>query len=342
MTPVLNVSFLVFLFLMCHHVSAQTKISDINPSERRIKVNPGEIGLGRIDTASFLVNLQKKTDALIFDEKVNLRRRLSIVNEDTLSVVWSPTWRLVEVADQVLIDSIWVTAFEHYALWDNDKINTYDFEPKDFKDTVTVKLYDPYFEANWSAPLEGTEINSDFGLRRWRWHHGTDLKLKVGDPVKAVFDGIVRIRTYERYGYGHYLVLRHKNGLETLYGHLSAMNVDVGQEVKAGEIIGAGGNTGRSTGPHLHFEVRYQGLSVNPNELFDFNIGRIKNDTYTITANSFEHVIKMREAIYHRVRRGENLSVIAKRYGVSIRHITRLNGIRSGSILNIGQRLKIR
>jgi murein DD-endopeptidase MepM/ murein hydrolase activator NlpD len=294
------------------------------------------------DVQLYLKNLQKETDSLIFSGRVDLKKRLSLVNEDTISLVWAPTNRLVEVSEKVLIDSIWVTAFEYYALWDSRKINIYDFNPKDFKDTVTVKLYDPFFGSTWSAPLKETKINSDFGFRRYRWHHGTDLKLNVGDPVYCAFDGIVRIRSYERYGYGYYVVVRHRNGLETLYGHLSRISVEVGQEVRAGEEIGLGGNTGRSTGPHLHFEIRYQGLSINPTELFDFNVGRLKSDTYAITANSFDHVIKMQEAVYHRVRSGENLSVIAKRYGVSVSHITKLNQISTKSILRVGQRLRIR
>lgn len=220
-------------------------------------------------------------------------------------------------------------------------MNSYDFDPREFTDTLSVVLYDPYLGSNWSVPVENTEINSPFGRRWYRWHHGTDLKLAVGDPVKAVFDGIVRVRSYERYGYGHYVVIRHRNGLETLYGHLSKVHVVVGQEIRAGEILGLGGNTGRSTGPHLHFEVRYRGLSIDPTELFDFEIGRIKSPVFMLTATSFEHEIRLREAIYHRVRSGENLSVIARRYGVRMSQITRLNGISTRSILRIGQRLQI-
>lgn len=286
-------------------------------------------------------DLVKATDALIFQESLDLRKRLSLVSEDTSSLIWAPTNNLVEVAEEVLIDSIWITAHEYYGLWDSEKINSYDFDPREFNDTIPVILFDPDYGSNWSAPVTGTKINSDFGKRRYRWHHGTDLKLNVGDPVKAAFDGIVRIRSYERYGYGHYVVIRHRNGLETLYGHLSKVSVEVGEEIRAGEIVGLGGSTGRSTGPHLHFEVRYKGLSINPSEFFDFDIGRIKSSVYTLTSSSFDHEIMLREAIYHRVRSGENLSVIARRYGVRMSQITRLNGISTRSILRIGQRLQI-
>ncbi|MDN3670895.1 M23 family metallopeptidase [Echinicola jeungdonensis] len=313
---------------------------------KKDKKNPIKVPDSRklllFDIEEYMLDLRKGTDSLIYKDHVDLRRRLTLVSEDTLSLVWVPTHHLVQVSEQIQIDSIWVTAFEHYSSWDSQRINSYDFNPKDFKDTIQVKLYDSFFGTNWHSPLEDTKINSEFGFRRYRWHHGTDLDLNRGDPVYSVFDGIVRMRTYDRYGYGYYVVIRHKNGLETLYGHLSKFNVEVGQEIKAGEVIGYGGSTGRSTGPHLHFEVRYQGLSINPTELFDFSIGRLKSNVYTITASSFDHVIKMQQAVYHRVRSGENLSVIARRYGTTVSQITRRNNISSRSILRVGQRLRIR
>lgn len=199
-----------------------------------------------------------------------------------------------------------------------------------------------FFGTDYKMPLETTQITSEFGFRRFRWHHGTDLRLRTGDPIYSVFDGIVRVRSFDRNGYGYYIVVRHKNGLETLYGHMSKLIAEVGQEVKAGDILGLGGSTGRSTGPHLHFEVRYQGLSINPTEMFDFNLGRLRSDVYMITASSFDHVIQTQEAVYHRVRSGENLSTIARRYGVRVSTLTRLNNISTNSILRVGQRLRIR
>ncbi|MBI0400204.1 MAG: peptidoglycan DD-metalloendopeptidase family protein [Cytophagales bacterium] len=293
------------------------------------------------DADQYRNDLEKATDALIFKDGLDLKKRLSLVSENHDAFIWAPTHVMVEVAEKVMIDSIWITAFEHYGSWDSHKINSYDFDPREFKDTIPVTLYNSYYGSGWSAPLEHTKINSDFGRRRYRWHHGIDLKLNTGDPVRSVFDGIVRITSYERYGYGHYVVIRHRNGLETIYGHLSKKEVKVGQEIKAGDIIGLGGSTGRSTGPHLHFEIRYQGLSINPTEIFDFEIGRIKAPIYSITAQSFDHEIKMREAVYHRIRSGDNLSVIARRYGVRVSQITRLNGISTRTILKIGRRLQI-
>lgn len=303
--------------------------------------NPLYRDIRLFDPQKYLQDITRETDSLLYRDYVNLKRRLSIVSEDTLSLIWAPTNQLVQVSEQILIDSIWVTAYEYFSSWDRKKVNIYDFNPKDFKDTVYVKLYDTFFGTDWKLPLDQTQITSEFGFRRYRWHHGTDLKLKIGDPIYSTFDGIVRIRSYDRNGYGYFVVVRHKNGLETLYGHMSKILVDVGQEVKAGDVLGLGGNTGRSTGPHLHFEVRYQGLSINPTEMFDFNVGRLKSDIYMITASSFEHVVKTQESVYHRVRSGETLSSIARRYGVRVSTITRLNGISTNSILRVGQRLRI-
>ena len=293
------------------------------------------------DPQKYLQDLTRETDSLLYKDFVDLKKRLSIVSEDTLSIEWAPTNQLIQVTEQIQIDSIWVTAFEYYSTWDSKNINIYDFDPKDFKDTVYIKLYDRFFGTEWKLPLDETRITSEFGFRRYRWHHGTDLKLNVGDPIYSTFDGIVRIRSYDRNGYGYYVVVRHKNGLETLYGHMSKILVDVGQEIKAGDILGLGGNTGRSTGPHLHYEIRYQGLSINPTEVFDFAAGKIKSEVYMITSSSFDHVVKTQQAIYHRVRSGETLSAIARRYGVRVATLTRLNNISANSVLRVGQRLRV-
>lgn len=323
-------------------VFAQNNSQDKKQPAPEVIPLPDKPDISTFDVQQYLIDLRKGTDSLIFKDQVDLFKRLSPMSEDTLSLIWAPTNQLVEISEQILINSIWVTAYEYYASWDSKKINIYDFDPKNFKDTVQIKLYDSFFGSNWNIPLKDTKINSEFGFRRYRWHHGTDLQLKTGDPVFNTFDGIVRMKSYDRNGYGYYVLVRHRNGLETLYGHLSKIIVEIGQEVRAGEILGLGGSTGRSTGPHLHFEIRYQGLSINPTEIFDFDIGRVKGDVYTITSSSFEHVIQAREAVYHRVRSGQNLSVIARRYGVSINQITRLNNISVRSLLRVGQNLRIR
>ena len=120
-------------------------------------------------------------------------------------------------------------------------------------------------------PIKG-RVTSNYGYRpRFRrMHKGIDLGLSVGDTIVAAFDGKIRIAKFERRGYGYYLVIRHDNGLETVYGHLSRFLVKPDQYVRAGEPIALGGNTGRSTGPHLHFETRFMGLAINPAAIIDF------------------------------------------------------------------------
>ncbi len=310
--------------------------------QNEVPNNPVLRDIRLFDSQKFLQGVTRETDSLIYRDYVNIKKRLSVVSEDTLSLIWAPTNQLVKVSEKIQIDSIWVTAYEYFSSWDSQKINIYDFNPKDFKDTVYIKLYDQFFGTNWKLPLDQTRVTSEFGFRRYRWHHGTDLKLNTGDPIYSTFDGIVRIKSFDRNGYGYYVVVRHKNGLETLYGHMSKILVEVGQEVSAGDILGLGGSTGRSTGPHLHYEVRYQGLSINPTQLFDFGSGRLRSDVYAITASSFDHVIEAQKSVYHRVRSGENLSVIARRYGVSVATLTRLNNLTTRSVLRVGQNLRIR
>ena len=119
-------------------------------------------------------------------------------------------------------------------------------------------------------------------------HKGIDLKVQIGDTIYAAFDGKVRLTKYERKGYGYYTILRHENGLETVYGHLSKFLVKPDQYVKAGDPIALGGNTGRSTGPHLHFETRFMGYAINPDAIFDFTNKTTQTDSYTFNKKTFE------------------------------------------------------
>ncbi len=135
---------------------------------------------------------------------------------------------------------------------------------------------------NFCMPCDSRMVTSRYGYRKQfrRNHYGTDMKLYVGDTVRAAFNGKIRIVDYERAGYGNYVVIRHENGLETVYGHLSKHLVRENQSVRAGEPIGLGGNTGRSTGSHLHFETRLLGQYINPELLFDFEAQDARGDFY--------------------------------------------------------------
>ena len=342
-------SFVLFLFLgmsalvFATEATAQIfpKIIKKNKTEEFVPTERKSIELGGFDRDRLLRELSSRTDSILFKNEVNMVRQRSIVDDTQDFMIWAPTNRLAKISEQILIDSIWVTAYEHYGSWDSQKIDIYDFDLKTFQDTIQLRLYDPFFGYDWKMPLETTPVTSRFGFRWGRKHLGTDLDLQMRDPVYAGFDGIVRIRSYDRYGFGYYVVLRHKNGLETIYGHLSKILVEVGQEVSAGEIVGLGGSTGRSTGSHLHYELRYQGLALDPEIVYDFSEYRIKNEYLTITPETFGYVSKARAAAYHRVRRGDTLGAIARRYGVTVSQLTRLNGLSTRSILRVGQNLRI-
>lgn len=189
-------------------------------------------------------------------------------------------------------------------------------------------------------------VTSKYGPRRRRMHKGIDLKVQVGDTIRAAFDGKVRIRNFERRGYGNYLVVRHPNGLETVYGHLSKSLVDINDVVRAGDPIALGGNTGRSTGSHLHFETRFLGQALNPAEIIDFEVGVPHQDQYVfhnVKINGRKSNIYTSSSdrmVYHRVKSGDTLGKIAGMYGTSVSELCRLNGLKTTSTLRLGQSIR--
>ena len=219
-------------------------------------------------------------------------------------------------------------ALSLYPNWNNQYAHAYGNAI--IPDTYTIDL------TGFCMPTPSTKITSPFGPRWRRMHNGLDLKVNIGDTIVAAFDGKVRIVKYERRGYGKYVVIRHDNGLETIYGHLSKQLVEENQLVKAGEVIGLGGNTGRSTGSHLHFETRFLGIAINPIYMFDFPKQDIVADTYTFrktkgvrSAGSHDTQVADGTIRYHKVKSGDTLSRIAKVRGVSVSTLCKLNRIRA-------------
>ena len=230
-------------------------------------------------------------------------------------------------------------ALSLYPNWNNQYIHAYGNAI--IPDTYTIDL------TGFHMPTPSTKITSPFGPRWRRMHNGLDLKVNIGDTIVAAFDGKVRIVKYERRGYGKYVVIRHDNGLETVYGHLSKQLVEENQLVKAGEVIGLGGNTGRSTGSHLHFETRFLGIAINPIYMFDFPKQDIVADTYTFRrtqgskrAGSHDTQVADGTIRYHKVKSGDTLSRIAKLRGVSVSTLCKLNRIKPTTTLRIGQVLR--
>ena len=223
-------------------------------------------------------------------------------------------------------------------------------------------------------PTPSRVVTSNFGSRWGRQHKGLDIKVYIGDTIRAAFSGKVRIVRYEARGYGNYIVIRHNNGLETIYGHLSKQLVQENQEVRAGDVIGLGGNTGRSTGSHLHFETRLCGVALNPALLFDFRAQDVTGDFYMFRNNSYQResaeATRLRGVVgsgryspeevrgelayknednemviptqvqYHKVVAGETLSSIARKRGVTVEQICRLSHISKSTKIKPGSILR--
>ena len=248
-------------------------------------------------------------------------------------------------------------AYSLYPNWSNDRVHA-------FGKTVSVPDSFRIDLTGFCMPTTHTQITSKCGPRWRRMHNGLDIKVYIGDTIRAAFDGRVRMVKYERRGYGKYVVLRHDNGLETIYGHLSKQLVAENEYVKAGDIIGLGGNTGRSTGSHLHFETRFLGEVINPEFLFDFPNQDIVADNYLFVRGANRYAKQRTRALaalragkpassvvatadetvegirYHKIRKGDTLGSISRKYHISINRLCQLNGLKRTSTLRIGQVLK--
>lgn len=219
-----------------------------------------------------------------------------------------------------------------YDIW-NSEIDPYDVSMVDTEDTIFV-------DVSSYCPPSSKYVTSEFGFRKWRHHNGIDLKVHKNDTVRCAFDGVVRITRYDRRGYGYFTVVRHDNGLETLYGHMSRFLAEVGDTLKAGEPVGLGGSTGRSTGYHLHLEFRYLGTPINPNDIVDFSTHKVWNSILMLTASNFEYIKEIEKIRYWVVRPGDTLSHISYKTGVPVSKLCSLNGIKRDSILRIGKRIR--
>ncbi len=248
--------------------------------------------------------------------------------------------------------------------WDTVKLFPYeDVKLADLPESVMIELVDSL--RSYHYPITG-KITSRYGPRGRRRHRGIDIGLKVGDPIYATFSGKVRISCYNKGGYGNLVVIRHDNGLETWHGHLSERFVKPDDIVYAGQIIGLGGNTGHSTGPHLHYEMRYFGQTFDPERLVNFETGNLRRDKFLLKKSYFDihsragvqdfndeelgdkeiaEEAKKKEAakqVYHKIRSGDTLGKLAIRYGTTVTKICRLNGINSRTTLRVGRTLRIK
>ncbi len=283
----------------------------------------------------------------------------------------APVDRKMKAVDTLLLhhiiekENIETPAALLYEDWDN----RYAHRATELPDSFRIDL------RHFCMPTPSRVVTSNFGPR-WRGQHkGLDIKVYIGDSIRAAFSGKVRIVRYEARGYGKYIVIRHGNGLETIYGHLSKQLVSENQEVRAGDVIGLGGNTGKSTGSHLHFETRLCGVALNPALLFDFKAQDVTGDFYTFNRSSYEResseATRLRGKIgngsydvsdvrggdtdnndaassalvtsqvqYHKVEPGETLYSIARKRGVTVEQICRLSHINKSMKIRPGSILR--
>lgn len=280
----------------------------------------------------------------------------------------APIDRKMKAVDSVALQRIIYTenydspAEDLYEDWNNK----YAHRETALPDSFRISLKD------FCMPTDSRLITSNFGSRWGRQHKGLDIKVYIGDTIRAAFSGKVRVVRYEGRGYGKYVVIRHYNGLETIYGHMSKQLVTEDQEVRAGDPIGLGGNTGRSTGSHLHFETRLCGVALNPALMFDFRNQDVVDDYYMFHKSSYQRESALanrlrgvgggsisadagenvelataapaanysQESRFHKVKKGETLYSIAKRRGTTVDAIMKLNHLKKNTKLKAGQILK--
>lgn len=272
--------------------------------------------------------------------------------------------RLKDIKNVVIVNT--------FATQDLENPSSHIYTDWNNKDIRNVEGYvAPKYEIDLTGfcmPTKNRKVNSKFGRRWGRQHEGIDVKVYIGDTIYSAFDGKVRMVKFNRKGYGYYVVIRHTNGLETLYGHLSKQLVKEDQIVRAGEPIGLGGNTGRSSGSHLHFETRLLGYPINPALMFDFEKQDVVADTYVsrlgklvrgesgkqlaaassaLAINSSPTVpnvtndeVEEVEEVTYKVKKGDSLYLIARRHGLTVSQLCRLNGLKTTSTIQPGMILK--
>lgn len=281
---------------------------------------------------------------------------LDTANEHVKVILLSDnTWYYYKMPDFKQSEDV----FDRY--WDQTSSNPYRMPVDSLPYSWSIWLVDSL--GQFHCPYQGdVHPRGKFGPRRGRRHQGVDLPLKTGDPIYATFTGRVRLSKYMG-GFGNLVVIRHENGIETFYGHLSKRNVEVGDWVNAGDVIGLGGSTGRSTGPHLHYETRYNGFAFDPQWLVNFKTGELRHRLFVLKKKYFniysnyeqdfedewknEEDDKREEAErkamkWHVIRSGDTLSRIAVNNNTTISEICRLNGISRNTTLKIGRKLRVR
>ncbi len=264
----------------------------------------------------------------------------ALINEINLYASEMPSQNAVDEALMVSWHSSGpIPGEELYGEWVTTDPNAYGPALSANDSVLLVRLVDPQANCGFSLPVPGV-CTSRFGWRNDRNHNGIDLDLYTGEPVSAMFPGVVRFAgTFG--SFGRLVVIRHYNGLETFYAHLHRTKVKVGEQVEAGQLIGLGGNTGRSFGSHLHLEVRFKGTPIDPSRFIDLSSGELSCEVLVLKKTRWSYAAYPFGTRFHTVRKGEHLYTIAERYGTSIEALCELNGITKRSVLRAGQQLMV-
>ena len=276
--------------------------------------------------------------------------------EDTVKFVINQE-SLLDLSETPDTNQILFPSHDLYSSWDSNIAHPYNFDEVFKCDSVILTLIQ-FNDNNFVLPYRGN-LTSLFGWRKYRPHYGTDIDLETGDEVVSAFDGMVRLAKYYQ-GYGNCVIIRHNNGLETVYAHLSRILVESGQKLDAGTIIGLGGNTGHSYGSHLHFEIRYLGQALDTQDFIDFENGILRSNTFVLRKVDVENKYDLRALHtrhkhdlgiakikkdnkhgYYKIKSGDSLSRIAKLKKTNVKSLCRKNGLRINSKLRVGQRIKI-
>lgn len=251
-----------------------------------------------------------------------------------------PVSALNDVLDKIRENSeksqITAPGAEYYSGWDEKNLFPAMNERKFKQEKIRLTGHK---EGEFFYPVPG-KVNSPFGWREKQMHKGTDIDLAKGDPVHASFDGVVRIAK-KHGGYGNVVIIRHYNGLETLYAHLSKFKVKPGQTVLSGQVIGLGGNTGKSTGAHLHYELRFKGNAVDPRNLINFYEQKLICDEVIVKSKGEYCAAYPGKMVIYTIIEGDTLAQIAKRYNVPVSKLKALNGISHPSNVKPGQKIRI-
>jgi len=327
-------------------VVAQADTTEVNPA----KVEPEVTVPGKGYTL-----FSKGSGAPVDTIDVGDRRIRIVLRDDN-------TWFLIKNIEALEQDE------QFSSFWNTNIVNPYAREPFDsIHYRTTLCLVDSV--SRFVCPHKG-KVFSKFGMRHGRPHTGCDIPYPTGTPVYCAFDGRVRLAERHR-GYGNLIIVRHENGLETFYGHLSRIDVKPGQWVHAGDLLGLGGSTGRSSGPHLHFETRYRGHAFDPLWIVDFESGTLRKNVFVLrrsylsayskyvpqTIDEEEEIYMSEEQIraeeerlakeraamkYHTIRSGDTLSGLAKKYGTTVSHICSLNpGLKPTTTLSLGRKIRV-